>query len=168
MSPRAFSFEGQHDLLEAQDPAPYTGTQGIDLGPQDPALSPSGQAPASERTGPQPTTEPAQALGPASPTYKWTPTTEKPQSHICHGRTQPIHQQANTRFKIPETPWPAVSGSNRIYQWLDTSSGALGLAARSQDLALPTSGPALAPESGFTRQWRQQSPDLLGPDSTNR
>lgn len=118
--------------------------------------------------GLSPTTEPARALGPVSPTYKQTPTTEKPQSHICHGRTHSIHQQANTSFKIPQTSQPVVSGSNQIYQWLDTSSGALGLAARSQDLALASSGPALAPESGFTHQWRQQSLDLLGPDSTNQ
>ena len=82
------------------------------------------------------TTEPALALGQVSPTYKWIPATEKPQPHICCGRSQPIHQQANTSFRTPQTPLPVASGSNRTYQWSDTSSGALGLAARSQDLAL--------------------------------
>lgn len=87
------------------------------------------------------------------------------QASTSHGTHEPhpIHQEINRNFGTPASyarNWPH-------HQWSDTNSGIPDPAARAQDMALPTNGPALAPGLVSPTCDQHQSQDILESNSTH-
>ena len=134
--------------------------------PEPPGHSSTQQWKSTSPRNPNPS-QPALASGPASPTNGRTPASGKLQP--CSLQTQLTHQQAATShgtswasalpIRRPTQASGHIRPHNHLCQEPDTPTnsltlalGPLGPAVRTQDLALPASGLALAAGPSFTDQ----------------